>query len=95
MKAVRPHARGGLESLRFEDAPTPRSGAGNLDFVRALGADDVIDYLWNVFPVPSEAKHENMTTFERNDGGFCPPFAHEHHGKRESCHRRGVAHDSG
>src|SRR5205823_388854 len=109
MKAIRLHARGGPEALRFEDAPVPRpgpgevlvrvraavtpisaltawqglferarlaagqhvlihgggggvglfavqlarrqgarvtatAGAGNLDFVRGLGADDVIDY---------------------------------------------------
>src|SRR5262249_55967478 len=43
---------------------TATAGAGDSDFVRGLGADDVIDYLWNVLTVPSEAKHENMTTFE-------------------------------
>ena len=29
MKAIRLHARG-LDSLRFEDAPTPRPGAGEV-----------------------------------------------------------------
>src|SRR5262249_38792310 len=30
MKAIRIHARGGPESLRFEDAPTPRPGPGEV-----------------------------------------------------------------
>ena len=30
MKAIRLHARGGPESLRFEDAPTPRPGPGEV-----------------------------------------------------------------
>src|ERR1700748_2490314 len=30
MKAIRLHARGGPESLRFEDAPTPRPGVGEV-----------------------------------------------------------------
>ena len=30
MKAIRLHARGGPESLRFEDAPAPRPGPGEV-----------------------------------------------------------------
>ena len=30
MKAIRLNARGGPESLRFEDAPTPQPGAGEV-----------------------------------------------------------------
>jgi NADPH:quinone reductase-like Zn-dependent oxidoreductase len=63
---------------------TATAGAGNLDFVRGLGADDVIDYRWDVSPFPFEAKHEKMPTFERNDGGFWPRFAH---GPQESKSR--------
>src|SRR6516162_11678198 len=37
MKAIRLHARGGPESLRFEDAPTPRPGPGEV-LVRVCAA---------------------------------------------------------
>ena len=36
MKAIRLHARGGLESLRFEDAQTPRPSPGEI-LVRGSG----------------------------------------------------------
>jgi NADPH:quinone reductase-like Zn-dependent oxidoreductase len=66
---------------------TATAGMGNLDFVRGLGADDVIDDRWDVSPVPSEASHENVPTLERNDGGFSPPFTHSHQESKSRAER--------
>ena len=58
MKAVRIHNYGGPEVLRFEDAPRPTPGSGEL-LIRVHAASvNAIDwkirtgYLKDVFPVP-------------------------------------------
>jgi NADPH:quinone reductase-like Zn-dependent oxidoreductase len=46
MKAIRLHARGGPESLRFEDAPTPRPGAGEVLVRVRAAAVTPTELLW-------------------------------------------------
>ncbi len=46
MKAIRLHARGGPESLRFEEAPTPRPGAGELLVRVCAAAVTPTELLW-------------------------------------------------
>jgi NADPH:quinone reductase-like Zn-dependent oxidoreductase len=46
MKAIRLHARGGPESLRFEDAPTPRPGAGEVLVRVRAAAITPTELLW-------------------------------------------------
>jgi NADPH:quinone reductase-like Zn-dependent oxidoreductase len=46
MKAIRVHARGGLESLRFEDAPTPRPGPGEMLVRVRAAAVTPTELLW-------------------------------------------------
>src|SRR3954466_8105940 len=46
MKAIRLHARGGPESLRFEDAPTPRPGAGEILVRVRAAAVTPTELLW-------------------------------------------------
>src|SRR3954453_8734917 len=46
MKAIRLHARGGPESLRFEDAPTPRPGPGEVLIRVRAAAVTPTELLW-------------------------------------------------
>ena len=46
MKAIRLHARGGPESLCFEDAPTPRPGAGEVLVRVRAAAVTPTELLW-------------------------------------------------
>jgi NADPH:quinone reductase-like Zn-dependent oxidoreductase len=46
MKAIRLHARGGPESLRFEDAPTPRPGPGEVLVRVGAAAVTPTELLW-------------------------------------------------
>jgi NADPH:quinone reductase-like Zn-dependent oxidoreductase len=46
MKAIRLHARGGPESLRFEDAPTPWAGAGEVRVRVRAAAVTPNELLW-------------------------------------------------
>src|ERR1700758_1097232 len=46
MKAIRLHARGGPESLRFEDAPTPRPGPGEVLVRVRAAAVTPTELLW-------------------------------------------------
>jgi NADPH:quinone reductase-like Zn-dependent oxidoreductase len=46
MKAIRLHARGGPESLSFEDAPTPRPGAGEVLVRVRAAAVTPTELLW-------------------------------------------------
>jgi len=59
MKAIRLHARGGPESLRFEDAPTPRPGAGEVLVRVRAAAVTPTELLW-------------VTTWATRDGGPRP-----------------------
>jgi hypothetical protein len=52
MKAIRLHSRGGPESLRFEDAPTPRPGAGEVLVRVRAAAVTPTELLW----VPTAAR---------------------------------------
>ena len=51
-----------MKVFRLHARVTATAGAGNPDFVRGLGADDMIGYVWNVLTVPSEAKYDTMNT---------------------------------
>src|SRR5262249_36431290 len=46
MKAIRLHARGGPESLRFDDAPTPRPGPGEVLVRVRAAAVTPTELLW-------------------------------------------------
>jgi hypothetical protein len=46
MKATRLHARGGHESLRFEDAPTPQPGPGEVLVRVRAAAVTPTELLW-------------------------------------------------
>ncbi len=46
MKAIRLHARGGPDALRFEDAPTPRPGAGEVLVRVRAAAVTPTELLW-------------------------------------------------
>src|ERR671936_476228 len=46
MKAIRLHARGGPESLRFEDAPTPQPGPGEVLVRVRAAAVTPTELLW-------------------------------------------------
>src|ERR671929_510072 len=46
MKAIRLHARGGPESLRFEDAPAPRPGPGEVLVRVRAAAVTPTELLW-------------------------------------------------
>src|SRR5919204_1714373 len=59
MKAIRLHARGGPESLRFEDAPTPRPGAGEVLVRVRAAAVTPTELLW-------------VPTWSMRDGGPRP-----------------------
>jgi len=59
MKAIRLHARGGPESLRFEDAPTPRPGPGEVLVRVRAAAVTLTELLW-------------VTTWTTRDGGPRP-----------------------
>jgi NADPH:quinone reductase-like Zn-dependent oxidoreductase len=59
MIAMRLHARGGPESLRFEDAPTPRPGAGEVLVRVRAAAVTPTELLW-------------VTTWATRDGGPRP-----------------------
>jgi NADPH:quinone reductase-like Zn-dependent oxidoreductase len=59
MKAIRLHARGGPESLRFDDAPTPRPGAGEVLVRVRAAAVTPTELLW-------------ATTWATRDGGPRP-----------------------
>ena len=59
MKAIRLHARGGPESLRFEDAPTPRPGPGEVLVRVRAAAVTPTELLW-------------VTTWTTRDGGPRP-----------------------
>jgi hypothetical protein len=66
MKAIRLNARGGPESLRFEDAPAPRSGPGEVLVRAGAAAVTPTELLW-------------MPTRETRDGA---PAAAGHPGAR-------------
>src|SRR5947209_8385861 len=46
MKAIRLHVRGGLESLRYEDAPAPRPGPGKVLVRVRAAAVTPTEFLW-------------------------------------------------
>ncbi len=83
MKAIRLHARGGPESLRFEDAPTPRPGAGEVLVRVRAAAVTPTELLW-------------APTWTTRDGGPRPlpvipgaySFPGEAAGPREEHHGR-------